>query len=70
MAKHFLQLSSDKTEIIIFGPKTQRDYLAQHCNSLALHTKDQVKNLGITLDSKLNFEAHIKNIRKKLPFIT
>jgi len=55
MANNFLQLNSDMTEIIIFGPKTQRDYLAQNCNSVALHTKDQVKNLGITLDSRAQF---------------
>src|SRR4029434_4279009 len=41
-----------------------REKLSAHLKTLALNTKHQARNLGVILDSDLNFETHIKNIIK------
>ena len=64
MCKNFLQLNNDKTEIIVFGAKEERLKVTVHLESLSLKPKDQVKSLGIIIDSDLNFNSHIKLIRK------
>ena len=58
MAHNFLQLNQDKTEVTIIGAKGQRQNLAAHFNLRAIKIKHQVKNLGVILDSELNFKSH------------
>ena len=58
MDLNFLQLNQDKTEVLIVGVKAQRKNLAAHFNSRAIKIKHQVKNLGVILDSELNFKSH------------
>ncbi len=66
MTSNFLLLNSDKTEILLIGPKnsTQNilDYNLQldRCNV----TSSTVTNLGVILDSNLSFENHISNVTK------
>ncbi len=65
MTSNFLLLNSDKTEILLIGPKnsTQNilDYnLLDGCNV----TSSTVKHLGVILDSNLSFENHISNVSK------
>ena len=62
MQNNFLQLNSDKTEIIVFGPQKQRESVISHLESLSLKPKQQVRNLGVIMDSDLNFNSHIKSI--------
>ena len=61
MSHNFLQLNQDKTEILIFGGKARRETVV-HMYSLALHTKHQVKNLGVILDPELNCESNIRRV--------
>ena len=42
----------------------QRENLATHFNSWAIKIKHQVKNLGVILDSELNFESQVRNVKK------
>ncbi len=62
----FLLLNSDKTEILLFGPKnstqSRLDYSLQLDGCTA--TSSTVKNLGVILDSILSFENHISNVTK------
>ncbi len=66
MTSHFLLLNSDKTEILLIGPKNSTQNLLDHnlqldgCNV----TSSTVKNLGVILDSNLSFENHISNVTK------
>ena len=60
MQNNFLQLNSDKTEIIVCGPQKQREGVIRHLDTLSLEPKNQVKNLGVTLDSNLNLTATLK----------
>ena len=64
MANNFLQLNQDKTEVLVIGPEAHREKLNFKLKALAFNTPEQVKNLGVILDSKLNFNAHIKSIVK------
>lgn len=62
MQNNFLQLNSDKTEVIVFGPLKQRESVSSHLQSLSLKPTNQVRNLGVIMDSDLNFNSHIKSI--------
>ena len=64
MSRNFLKLNQDKTEVLIIGNKTDREKLSTHLKSLSLNTTDEARNLGVVLDSDLNFESHIKSITK------
>ncbi len=65
MTNNFL-LNSDKTEILLIGPKDSTQNLLDYnlqlvgCNV----TSSTVKNLGVILDSNLSFENHISNVTK------
>ncbi len=64
MTSNFLLLNSDKTEILLIGPKNSTQNLLDYnlqldgCNV----TSSTVKNLGVILDSNLSFENHISNV--------
>lgn len=64
MNQNFLQLNEEKTEVIVFGNKEKRVAVSKHLESLALETKDQVRNLGVLIDSDLTFNNHIKSVTK------
>uniref|UniRef100_A0A3Q3NKS8 Uncharacterized protein n=1 Tax=Mastacembelus armatus TaxID=205130 RepID=A0A3Q3NKS8_9TELE len=42
--------------------KNQRESVISHLESLSLKFKNQVRNLGVIMDSDLNFNSHIKSI--------
>ncbi len=66
MTSNFLLLNSDKTAILLIGPKNSTHNLLDYnlqldgCNV----TSSTVKNLGVILDSNLSFENHISNVTK------
>uniref|UniRef100_A0A8C7WRW4 Reverse transcriptase domain-containing protein n=1 Tax=Oryzias sinensis TaxID=183150 RepID=A0A8C7WRW4_9TELE len=62
MQNNFLQLNSNKTEVIIFGPHKQRESVSSYLHSLSLKPSNQVRNLGVIMDSDLNFNSHIKSV--------
>ncbi|KAK0143133.1 hypothetical protein N1851_018750 [Merluccius polli] len=52
------------SEVIVFGNKEKRIAVGKHLESLSLKTRDQVRNLGVLIDSDLTFSSHIKSITK------
>ena len=65
-ANSFL-LNSDKTEMLVLGPKKQRDLmlnLTTNLNGCTVVSTKTVKDLGVTLDPDLSFEEHIKTISR------
>ncbi len=66
MTNHFLLLNSDKTDILLIGPKNSTQNLLDHNLQLdgCTVTPSTVKNLGVILDSNLSFEKYISNVTK------
>ncbi len=66
MTNNFLLLNSDKTEILLIGPKNSTQNILDH--NLQLDgcpvPASTVKNLGVILDSNLSFENHISHVTK------
>ena len=64
MSQNFLQLNTEKTEVITFGKENQRNKLAAQLNTKGFKAVDSVRNLGVILDSDLTFSSHIKSVTK------
>ncbi len=65
-ANHCLLLNSDKTKILLIGPKNSTQNLLDYNLQLegCTVTSSTVKNLGVVLDSNLSFENHISHVTK------
>lgn len=65
---NLLTINTSKSSYVIF--KAKNKIVAQHpdltINGIALHERQQEKYLGLTLDNKLTWRAHIQQITKKL----
>ena len=67
MTSNYLLLNSDKTEIIVLGPKHLRDQLIDGnftLDGITITSRATVKNLGVTFDQDMSFQSHIKQITK------
>lgn len=53
MCQNLLQLNADKTEVTVF---------VLTYNSMSLKATNQARNLGVIIDSDLNFNNHLKAI--------
>ena len=67
MSEKFLLLNSEKTEMLVIAPARQRHHVDQVTVTLdncVISQSSTVKNLGVTFDSTLSFDQHIKEITK------
>ncbi len=66
MTNNFLQFDSDKTEILLIGPKNSTQNLLDHNLHLdgCPFTSSTGTNLGLILDSNLSFENYISHVTK------
>ncbi len=65
MTSNFLLLNSDKTEILLIGPKNSTQIMDHNLKlDGCTVTSSTVKNLGVILDSNLSFENHISHVKK------
>lgn len=62
MSVNLLQLNSDKTELLIFGPETTAKCIIQHIGPLAPYVKTNARNLDVIFDPKLKFEHHVNKM--------
>ena len=60
-----LQLSSKKTEIVLFTHKRNPDLGSLSMNGTKLEFSKEARLLGVTLDSKLTWKPHITRITSK-----
>ena len=68
MSASKLKLNPDKTELILFGSKKQRERL-NVCFPIdilgnSLHPTKSVRNLGVWFDSDFSFSKHVQNVCK------
>ncbi len=64
MCKNFLQLDEEKTEVIAFGNKDEVLKVNAYLDSRGQTTKNQVRNLGVILETDLSFSSHVKAVTK------
>jgi hypothetical protein len=71
MAANFLLLNLDKTEMLVLGPKKQRDLLLNltiNHDGCTVVSNKTVKVLGVTLDPNLSFDEHNQDCFKYMFF--
>jgi len=64
ICQNFLQLNKDKTEVIAFGNKDEVLKANAYLDARGPTTKNQVRNLGVSLESELSFSSHVIAITK------
>ncbi len=64
MSQNFLQLNKEKTEVIAFGNKDEVLKVNAYLDSRGQTTKNNVKNLGVILETDLSFSSHVKAVTK------
>ncbi len=64
MCQNVLQLNKEKTEVIAFGNKDEVLKVNAYLDSRGQTTKNQVRNLGVILETDLSFSSHVKAVTK------
>ncbi len=71
MTNNFLLLNSEKTEVLIIGPKNNKSNNLEHCLTLdgcSVDSLSSVRNLGVLFDSNLSVDSHVSSICKTVFF--
>ncbi len=64
MCKNFLLFNKEKTEVIAFGNKDEVLKVNAYLDSRGQTTKNQVRNLGVILETDLSFSSLVKAVTK------
>ncbi len=67
MTNNVLLLNSDKTEVLIIGPKNHTSNNLEHSLTLdgcSLNSSSSARNLDVLFDSNLSFDSHVSSICK------
>lgn len=67
MTNNFLLLNSDKTELLLIGPKSCTQQISQlnlQLEGYKVSFSSTIKDLGVILDSNLTFKNHISHVTK------
>ena len=72
MTNNVLLLNTDKTEVMIVGPKHLRMTLFSHLltlDGMSLTSNTSVKDLGVTIDQDLSFDSSHETGLKEIIFL-
>lgn len=64
IANNVLHLNETKTDVISFGPPSSLTVVGNQLGSLLTNREDCVRNLGVVLDTCLNFTNQISSVVK------
>jgi hypothetical protein len=64
LSQNFLQLNKEKTEVILFGRKDGKDKMATLFRAKGFEVRTKVRNLGVIIDSDLNFDNHMRAVTR------
>ncbi len=62
MCQNFIQLNKEKTEVITFGNKDEVLKVNAYLDSRGQTANNQVKNLGVNLETDLSFSSHVRAV--------
>ncbi len=62
MADNFLQLNTDKTEVMIIAPDNITPKIRQVIGGLSSSDCNDIRNLGVIFDRSLCFNSHVKSV--------
>jgi hypothetical protein len=65
MSSHFLKLNDDKTEVLVITTPSLSNQVrpfALQLGESTIEARPQVRNLGVTYDSTMKLEVHVKNV--------
>ena len=65
--ENYMQANPEKFQIMFMKPQRSKTELPEYVSieNVSIKTSEKVKLLGITIDSNLNFDEHVKTICKK-----
>jgi len=64
MTSNYLKLNEDKTEVLIIHKQPHPPITETSISGTTIIPQGSVKNLGVTMDTSLMFDQHIKNVCK------
>uniref|UniRef100_A0A669DHZ7 Reverse transcriptase domain-containing protein n=1 Tax=Oreochromis niloticus TaxID=8128 RepID=A0A669DHZ7_ORENI len=62
MADNFLQLNEEKTEVLVCAPDRHVPNIMNALGPLSTFVKSSIRNLGVTFDSALTLDVHVKSL--------
>ncbi len=67
MAQNMLKLNDDKTEVLLIGAdvKSAYDFGSIHVGPNLIEPCKSARNIGVTFDSEMKLDSHIKNVTKQ-----
>ena len=64
MSNNYLQLNTDKTEVLIIASDSIAPKVAKSIGSLSSAVRSNLRNLGVIFDQAMHFDQHIKSLTR------
>ena len=64
--KNRLLINYSKTKFLLFNITAKKNEFSVKTNGFVIEQSENIKNLGVVLDDKLNWKAHLKHFKSKL----
>ena len=64
MSNNYLQLNTDKTEVLIIASDSIAPKVAKSIGSLSSAVRSNLRNLGVIFDQAMHFDQHVKSLTR------